>query len=821
MSKRPQGKTGDKADRTAGGRKGARADAGRAWTPSPHSIPPGPLANEAARRQAEVAALLEASRAVLENRDFTDAARAIFDSCKALIGAVAGYIALLTPEESENEVLFLDSGGLPCTVDPSLPMPVRGLRGEAYHQAKALYENNFPESQWVGFLPEGHAELQNVLFAPLMIEGRVLGLLGLANKPGGFTDRDLRMASAFGELAAIALRNSRTLEALQASEERYRLLTEHAQDVIYRYRMAPEPRYEYVSPAITSLIGYTPEEVYSDPEIDLKIVHPDDHGALAAMRRSPVASSGPIVLRWVRKDGAVVWTEHRSTPIYDSEGNVVALEGIARDVTEQLRSLEEFDRLRNEFLAMVTHELKTPLAAIKGSAATALGSRHPLDLHETQELFQIIDEQSDRLRDLADNLLDMTRIEAGTLTVTPKPMDLGEAIEEARRIFARSGRSQELLVVTPETLPPVMGDKRRIVQVLTNLLNNAAKFSPPTSQITVQVEHDAVQATVSVRDEGQGILQEKLPDLFKKFSQVHPAGRAPASGTGLGLAICKGVVEAHGGRIRAESAGEGKGSTFSFTLPVAVEEEEVAAREKKQPAISVRRGERTRVLAIDDELQILRFLRRSLEDAGYHSIVTGDPSQVMKLVEMEEPDIILLDLRLPGVSGFDLLQRIREFSDVPIIFLTASSRDQDTVSALKMGADDYVTKPFSPSELLARIEAALRRRALPGMAERRPSFVVDGLEINFAERRVTLRGQEISLSATEYKLIYELATHAGQVLTYDQILQRVWGEEYHGETEIVRSFVRNLRRKLGDDAKNPRYILTERQTGYRMAKGQS
>ena len=193
----------------------------------------------------------------------------------------------------------------------------------------------------------------------------------------------------------------------------------------------------------------------------------------------------------------------------------------------------------------------------------------------------------------------------------------------------------------------------------------------------------------------------------------------------------------------------------------------------------------------------------------------------MKLVEMEEPDIILLDLRLPGVSGLDLLQRIREFSDVPIIFLTASSRDEDTVSALKLGADDYVTKPFSPSELLARIEAALRRRALPGMAERRPSFVVDGLEINFAERRVTLRGQEVSLSATEYKLIYELATHAGQVLTYDQILQRVWGEEYHGETEIVRSFVRNLRRKLGDDAKNPRYILTERQTGYRMAKGQS
>jgi DNA-binding response OmpR family regulator/two-component sensor histidine kinase len=496
----------------------------------------------------------------------------------------------------------------------------------------------------------------------------------------------------------------------------------------------------------------------------------------------------------------------------------VAIEGIARDITERIRSLEEFDHLRNEFLAMVTHELKTPLAAIKGSAATALGSRRPLDLEETQELFQIIDEQSDRLRDLADNLLDMTRIEAGTLTVTPEPMNLREAIEDARKIFVRSGRSQELRVELPESLPLVKGDKRRVVQVLTNLLNNAAKFSPPTSQITVQVEHDAAQATVCVRDEGRGIPKEKLSDLFKKFSQVHETGRAPASGTGLGLAICKGVVEAHGGRIWAESAGEGKGSTFSFTLPVAVAEEEAAARAKGWLATSVRRGERTRVLAVDDELHILRYLRRSLDDAGYQSIVTSDPSQVMKLVEMEEPDIVLLDLRLPGISGFELLQRIREFSDVPIIFLTASARDQDTVSALKMGAYDYVTKPFSPSELLARIEAALRRRALPGIAEQRPPFVAGELEINFAERRVTLNGKDVSLSATEYKLLHELATHAGQVLTYDQILHRVWGEDYSGETELVRSFVRNLRRKLGDDAKNPRYILTERQVGYRMAK---
>ncbi|MBM3944678.1 MAG: response regulator transcription factor, partial [SAR202 cluster bacterium] len=136
--------------------------------------------------------------------------------------------------------------------------------------------------------------------------------------------------------------------------------------------------------------------------------------------------------------------------------------------------------------------------------------------------------------------------------------------------------------------------------------------------------------------------------------------------------------------------------------------------------------------------------------------------------------------------------------------------------ALKLGADDYITKPFSPAELLARIEAALRRRVMPDVIETRPPFKLADLEITFPERRVRVGGNVIDLTATEYKLLFELATNAGRVLTHDQILGRVWGPEYSGATELVRSFVRNLRRKLGDDAKTPRYILTESRVGYRM-----
>ena len=155
---------------------------------------------------------------------------------------------------------------------------------------------------------------------------------------------------------------------------------------------------------------------------------------------------------------------------------------------------------------------------------------------------------------------------------------------------------------------------------------------------------------------------------------------------------------------------------------------------------------------------------------------------------------------------------------MPAIFVTARDHDDDAVRALRMGADDYITKPFSPPELLARIEAALRRRVLSDQMEVRPPFVLEDLTINFAERRVTKGGEPVSLSATEYKLLYELASHAGMVLTHDQILHRVWGPEYSGEAELIRSFIRNLRRKLGDSARNPRYIFTEPQVGYRMPR---
>ena len=187
---------------------------------------------EAQQRKSEISSLLKASRAVLQNKSFPDSARAIFDTCKDLIGATAGYVALLSEDKKENEVLFLDSGGLPCTVDPSLPMPIRGLRAEAYKTGKAVYENDFPKSKWQKFSPDGHVTLRNVLFAPLTIEQQVVGVIGLANKSGGFTKRDSEMAMAFGELASVALVNSKMLEILEENEKALKMHSEQLERLV-------------------------------------------------------------------------------------------------------------------------------------------------------------------------------------------------------------------------------------------------------------------------------------------------------------------------------------------------------------------------------------------------------------------------------------------------------------------------------------------------------------------------------------------------------------------------------------------------------------
>ena len=225
-----------------------------------------------------------------------------------------------------------------------------------------------------------------------------------------------------------------------------------------------------------------------------------------------------------------------------------------------------------------------------------------------------------------------------------------------------------------------------------------------------------------------------------------------------------------------------------------------------------------RILAVDDEPRYLEIIRFNLETAGYAVSCAASGEEALELVAAEEPDLIVLDVMLPGLDGFEVCAAVRERSSCPIIMLTAKGAEEDKVRGLRLGADDYVTKPFSAQELLARVEAVLRRVRPPEGGERQPATIVLGdLRIDRPRKEVTLAGREIRLSPTEYRLLLCLAVNAGAVLARDELLTEVWGPAYKGEDEILRVSLWRLRQKLEDDPAAPRYVVTRPGLGYMLA----
>jgi two-component system, OmpR family, KDP operon response regulator KdpE len=222
---------------------------------------------------------------------------------------------------------------------------------------------------------------------------------------------------------------------------------------------------------------------------------------------------------------------------------------------------------------------------------------------------------------------------------------------------------------------------------------------------------------------------------------------------------------------------------------------------------------KTSILLVDDDPQLIRLVRANLETVGYKVLTAMDARSALKLVDLEMPGMIILDIMLPEIDGDEFCRRVREFSTMPIIMLTAKVEDADKVKGLKLGADDYLTKPFSVPELLARIEAVLRRTRSEEMSTPR-NFVCGDVSVEFVLRRVMVRGQEVALTLTEYKLLCQLVSNAGRVMLHRDLLTKVWGPEYQDELEYLRAYIRHLRRKLEDDPHQPKYILSRPGIGY-------
>ena len=737
----------------------------------------------------------------------------VVESARRLTGARYGVIATVdergaptresvfsgfTPEEEQKLFAWPDSGRLfehLC----HLPGPLRLADLADYVRS-------------LGVAP-ARMFSRNFQGTPMRHRGAEIGHFFLAEREGGeeFTDDDEEVLTVFASQAAAAITNARThrnerraradLEALvetspagvvvlDARSGRPVSFNREARRIVESLRMPGRPAEQ--------LLG-----VISVRRADGREVSLSEFPLAEQLNTGETVRAEEVVL--AVPDGRNVRTLINATPIRPEGAEI----GSVVVTMQDLAPLDEIERMRTEFLGLVRHELRAPLISIKGSADALLEEEAELDRAEMREFHRIIAEQAGHMRGLIRDLLDAGRIDAGTLSVTPEPSEVSALVERARSTFLSGGGRHAVLVDLPAGLSPVMADRRRIVQVLNNLLSNAARHAPEPTPIRVAAVREDAHVAVSVSDEGSGVAPERLPHLFSKHAG---AGQGATAGHGLGLAISKGLVEAHGGRIRAESPGAGRGTTVTFTVPVAGETGAAAAGHAAVPPAAPEPGEPPRILVVDDDPRMLRFVRDALSAAGYAPLVTGTPQDLPRIIRTERPRLVLLDLMLPDADGIELMRQVPELADLPVIFISAYGRGETVAKALDSGAADYVVKPFSPTELVARVRAALRRNEKP------EPFAVGDLAIDYERRQVTAGGEAVELTATEYELLHVLSLNAGRVVTFETLLRRVWAKRETAGANLVRMFVRNLRRKLGDSAASPAYLFNERGVGYRMAK---
>ena len=765
------------------------------------------LRREKEALRARFAALGEASLRIGASLDLATVLQEVVDSARALTDA--RYASIATIDEAGAPEDFVTSGVpdemrrrlLEWPDGPNLFEHLRDLEGPLRLEDFSGFLSSFGFS--AELMPFG-----TVRGVPMRHRGVHVGNFYVVEKEDGraFTDEDEETLVLLAAQAAAAIANARAYRAERQARAGLEALVEtspvgvlvfdaatgrpvsingEARRILEGLRLPGRPLEELMG-VVTCRFAERREVALQDCPIGRAL------SLAETMRNEELVLSVP--------DGRSVRTLVNITPISAGDGAVASVVATLQD----LAPLDELDRQRSEFLGMVSHELRSPLAAIKGSAGAVLDAPRPFAPAETREFFRIVAEQADRMFALIADLLDAGRLDAGTLTVSPEPTEVALLVDRARNTFVAGGGRHTVLIDLPPDLPRVMADRQRIEQVLNNLLVNAARHAPESTPIRVEAGRDGVHVAVAVIDEGRGIAPERLPQLFRR----HGGTADGADSFGLGLAICKGLVEAHGGRIRAESAGPGQGARFAFTLPVAAGTAAgTVAAGLGRPA-SDRDGQT--ILVVDDDPLMLRHVRDALAEAGYAPVVTGEHRELGQIVRAEKPALVLLDLVLPGADGIELMQTVPELARQPVIFISGYGRDETVARALEAGAGDYIVKPFSPTELVARIRAVLRRHADP------EPFVLGELAIDYDRRLVTVAGRAVNLTATEFELLRVLSLGAGRVVSHETLLDRVWSDRSNGDRKVLLAFVKQLRAKLGDDAADPTWIFSVRGIGYRM-----
>ncbi len=595
----------------------------------------------------------------------------------------------------------------------------------------------------------------------------------------------------------------------------------------------PAEQVAYFNPSAERLIGISRGKLIEQPIFDVR-------KQLISLAANPESAQVELERVWLHPeqesstdlalaDAVIRWLRVHSFPVRDDLDQLLGRGVLLDDITLERTSTQT----RNETLALAAHELKTPLAIIKGCATTLLGNSMRWDTAALREMLQMIDTQTDRLHDILNTLLDVWRMDAGVQNLRLSEVHISKLLEQLLDRWRKNAPRHQFTLDAPDEDIMIQCDALRIEQTLNHLLNNAVAYSPMGSVIKIQVETNEEELCLSISDQGIGIAPEHLDRIFDRFYRIS-RGEERATGSGLGLSIVRANIEAHGGKIWADSPGIGLGTTFFCTLPFtppvkteplrSITVENAMASSPSGPLTLPRTGplrqsQRSKIVVVENDARIVRYLRAHLVEQQYQVHTVSHGIQLLRQLDLEEPDVILLATRLSDMSGAEVLQRLREFSTIPIMMLCDNADEDEHVRLLDLGADDLVLKPFHIKELLARIRVLLRRSIVQGEQQAVEAIFKTGeLTIDYAQHQVHVQGEQVQLSRTEYKLLSTLAQNAGRVLTHELLLERVWGAEYNREVDFIWVYISRLRRKIESDPRHPRYILTVPDVGYQLVK---
>jgi PAS domain S-box-containing protein len=504
---------------------------------------------------------------------------------------------------------------------------------------------------------------------------------------------------------------------------------------------AASQRIDFVSNHVQTMLGYAPAEWTATPNFWLTIVHPDDKER--AGRESLAIFTGGVggrqEFRWVSRDGRVVWAEAHSSVILDEQQRPVGMRGVTLDITERKQLEQEraallqrerqaradavaANRLKDDFLATLSHELRTPLNAILGySRMLRTGV---IDRERQERALEIVERNATALSRIVADVLDISRIVAGKVQLNVQVIDLPMVVEEAIATIrpAAEAKGVRLQTLMDIEAGPVLGDGDRLQQVIWNLLSNAVRFTPRDGLVQVRLDRIDANVEIVVSDTGAGIAPEFLPHVFERFRQADSRLSREYGGLGLGLAISRELIELHGGTIRAESDGLGRGATFFVTLPRSIASSETrfdmtggypdAERREQAPTGVDLKG--LHVLIVDDDPDALMLMREILEAAGATVISADSGRAALSALDQHIPHAIVSDLGMPGMDGFELLARVRQspvesWRDIPAAALTAYARSEDRTRSLKSGFQIHLSKPIDPVELVAAVVALASR----------------------------------------------------------------------------------------------------------------